>query len=117
MNTIEKIERIILNSGKSTTAFFKEFGLNHNTLGDWKRGKGKPSADIIYKIAEKYNVSADWLLGLTDSPDKKKPTPIEVDLETFEAALKEKGLKASDFKKLSKEQWAVIADIIKNFNQ
>lgn len=33
-----------------------------------ENGKGDPSADHLGRIARQLNVSADWLLGLTDSP-------------------------------------------------
>ncbi len=33
-----------------------------------------PASDTIFKIANKYNVSADWLLGLSDNPTTDKAT-------------------------------------------
>ena len=49
--------------------------------------KGSPSALAIVKLANHYNVSADYLLGLSDTPNNKieSPAPVEVDDEDSNA--------------------------------
>ena len=42
--------------------FLTQLGLSSNALSEWKKGKAKPSSDAIIKIAEYFNVSADYLL-------------------------------------------------------
>ena len=44
----------------------RECGLNHSAVTEWKKGKAKPSTEAVAKIARYFNVSADYLLGLTD---------------------------------------------------
>lgn len=44
---------------------------NSNKIYDWKIGKSKPSAEDISKLADYFNVSADYLLG-RDIPIKTK---------------------------------------------
>lgn len=44
---------------------------NSNKIYDWKIGKSKPSAEDISKLADYFNVSADYLLG-RDVPIKTK---------------------------------------------
>ena len=34
----------------------------------WKQGKKLPRADNLFEIAQYFNVSADWLIGLSDKP-------------------------------------------------
>ena len=49
--------------------------------------KSIPSASTIVKLANAYNVSADYLLGLSDVPNSKieNPAPVEVDDEDSNA--------------------------------
>lgn len=44
---------------------------NSNKIYDWKIGKSKPSAEDISKLADYFDVSADYLLG-RDVPIKNK---------------------------------------------
>ena len=56
-------------------------GLPKNTVAEWKRNSYKPSVETLSKLAELFEVSADYLLGRTDSkepvnmPGKKKELP------------------------------------------
>lgn len=37
-------------------------------ISEWEKGKHLPSVEIIIKLSNLYNVSTDYLLGLTDNP-------------------------------------------------
>jgi len=59
------IDRIVLLlKEKSITAkkLTDDLELSNSAITDWKKGKGKPSAYAIVKIANYFNVSADYLL-------------------------------------------------------
>lgn len=45
---------------------------NSNKIYDWKIGKSKPSAEDISKLADYFNVSADYLLGRHSASEIKK---------------------------------------------
>ncbi|HHV09772.1 MAG TPA: helix-turn-helix transcriptional regulator [Clostridiales bacterium] len=46
---------------------FSEFiGISQQTLSGYERGVTTPSPDALRNIAEKCNISVDWLLGLSD---------------------------------------------------
>lgn len=71
--------------GESLKRFRQSLGLNQKELSDelnmkpplyqrYESGKTTPSVDFVYKLTSKYGVSADYLLGLTDSPH---PTPYD----------------------------------------
>lgn len=42
-------------------------GLANSSLSQWKKGKGKPSLDNIVKISKYFNVSSDYILGLSEN--------------------------------------------------
>jgi len=49
----------------------EQLGINFGTLAKYKRGELLPVADVIHKMAEYYNVSADYLLCLSNSKSVK----------------------------------------------
>lgn len=53
----------------SVTSLVEELGLSSGNLSKWKSG-GKPRSDTLIKIAEKLDVSVNYLLG-DDSADPK----------------------------------------------
>lgn len=44
----------------------KEFEVSQQTWGTWELGQFEPNATKIISICQRFNVSADWLLGLSD---------------------------------------------------
>lgn len=64
--TAERILEFMEQHGDSAYALEKKVGLPISTVAAWKKGKFKPSADAIAKVAQYYNVSTDYLLCLTD---------------------------------------------------
>lgn len=54
--------------------FAKTIGLKSgNVISDWITGRSNSYTSYIYQIADKYNVSVEWLKGETDI--KEKPAP------------------------------------------
>ena len=51
--------------------FAKKLGISRPTVGLYESGARIPDAEVLRDIAERCNVSTDWLLGLSDtaSPD------------------------------------------------
>lgn len=43
-------------------------GLSQGTIGNWESGIRKPTYKTLYKIADLFNVSVDYLMGNTDKP-------------------------------------------------
>lgn len=41
-------------------------GLSHSAFRRYERGEAKPGYDAIKAIADYFDVSVDWLMGLTD---------------------------------------------------
>ncbi len=49
----------------------KKLGMHKTTYTNYEQGKREPPFDLIIKLAKFYNVSIDYIAGLTDSPNKK----------------------------------------------
>lgn len=61
---------------KTQQAFADAFGVAQSTIGNWEAGKREPNYETTKKLALFFNVTVDYLLGLTDNP-----TPIQPDNE------------------------------------
>lgn len=64
--TLERIFALIEKSGKSDYAIKKETGLKNSVLSEWRAGRANPSTEAIITLANYFNVTSDYLLGLTD---------------------------------------------------
>jgi len=65
---IDRIVKLQNEKGISDAILNRECELNHSSMYDWKRGRTKPSAEAIIKIARYFGVTSDYLLGLSDNP-------------------------------------------------
>ena len=61
------ISKIRINSQISQRQLAQDLGVSAGAVGLWETGKRLPDANMIIKIANYFNVSTDYLLGL--SPD------------------------------------------------
>ena len=68
MTTTERILELISKSGKSANYIMGKCNIRHNAPTEWAKGKGSPSTEAVAKIALYFNVSTDYLIGLTDNP-------------------------------------------------
>lgn len=58
----------------SQKEFASELGLSQQQLSKYERGQSEPSIKVLYTLADKYEVSLDWLCGFNNPQDgyKKK---------------------------------------------
>lgn len=84
----ETLKRIISlfpvnEAGKPVRGSSKELAdylnLPHNIVAEWKSGRNKSYTRYLYEIAEKYNVSVEWLKGETDEKEQKNQPATEGD--------------------------------------
>lgn len=52
--------------GLSQTELAKLIGVTQDSISLWEKGKRLPDTQYVIKLAQLFNVSADYLLGLTD---------------------------------------------------
>lgn len=70
-------ERFLKLRRDQTQAEFAEFlGVSRPTVGFYESGERIPDAITLERIARRCNVSADWLLGLSDNPSVKENNQI-----------------------------------------
>lgn len=72
MTTEQKIDFLFKEKkeqGISARSILNELELSPTALSEWNRGKSHPTVETIIKLAKYFDVSTDYLLGLTDEPN------------------------------------------------
>ncbi|SDN14038.1 helix-turn-helix domain-containing protein [Acetanaerobacterium elongatum] len=63
MDFIERIESLIALKSTTKKKMLEDLSLNKNSFATWRERGTIPSADVILKIANYFDVSTDYLLG------------------------------------------------------
>lgn len=66
MNIGERIKELRTLNKLSQDELSKILNIKQNTLSQYEKGKREPSLELLKLIAEKFNVTTDYLLGITD---------------------------------------------------
>lgn len=78
MNISEKVQELLKSKkckGMGQNEIAEKIGISPSVLSKLCSGNSKaPSADTVLAIAKYFNVSTDWLLGLSDNPTTDKAT-------------------------------------------
>jgi len=64
-----RIKEIRKKNNLTQNDFGKLFNLNDSTISLYESNKRTPEYDILVRIADKFNVTTDWLLGRVEEPD------------------------------------------------
>ena len=117
MNTLDKILSLLTEKGIQQKTFAENIGVTKHTITDWKNGRSKSYKKYIEKIADFFDVSADYLLEKTDD---KSPLPKEainifdnVDMNAFSRQLYEQ-LTKEERKKVQEYILFLISQRAKN---
>lgn len=62
----ERLKELRTEKNIGQNALAKVLGLSNASVSYWETGKQTPSAEAVFKLAQFFNVSADFLLGLKD---------------------------------------------------
>lgn len=62
----DRLREIRESKGLTQVFVSKKLGIGNTTLSSYENNERKPDPDTLRKLADFYNVSADWLLGRTD---------------------------------------------------
>ena len=63
---VERLKELRIEKGLTQTQLAKELRVNQRTISNWEVGERQPDLDTLEVIAKYFNVSYDYLLGLTD---------------------------------------------------
>lgn len=72
MNIVEKIQSLCKSHNIKITQLEKELSIGRGSISKWENAF--PNSDNLMKIAKYFNVTTDYLLGLTDNPIPTIPT-------------------------------------------
>ena len=65
-----RLKQLCKSKNTSITAVLKALNISTSKGTAWKNGSA-PSSEIVIKLAEYFDVSTDFLLGLSDEPHRK----------------------------------------------
>ena len=78
MITVERILALCAQHHMTAVEYCDKMGFSKSVVTGWKAGKSKPTADVIRKTAELFDVSTDYLMGMSDDPHSpKKPVDMQ----------------------------------------
>jgi len=63
----ERLQEIRRDHGDTQQSLAEKLRVSKPTVQAWERGKSSPGHDMLVTICRMYDVSADYLLGLTDT--------------------------------------------------
>lgn len=98
----------------------KLLNVSQPTITRWENGLQEPSKKNVKKLASYFNVSSDYLLGLTDEREPyKKPMKFEEALKILENTKRNNDIFTitDNIKNLSDEQLHTIATIVESFTK
>jgi len=72
----ERLKNLRLSCGENQSDVAKVLGVSVQSYSAYE-GAREPKYDFLCKLAEHYNVSTDYLLGLSGDP-QRKPSPVDV---------------------------------------
>ena len=62
----ERLRALRIERGVGQNLLAKELELSNASISYWETGKQEPGAAAIFKLAQYFDVSADYLLGITE---------------------------------------------------
>ena len=63
----EKIYEMRMSFGWTQVQLAQKLGVTKQTVSNWENDNIQPSIDMLVKISKAFNVSTDYLLGLTST--------------------------------------------------
>ena len=116
----ERLKELRKDQRKTQDELSKVLNVRRSTYGEYERGKIRPPAEKIFKLAEYFNVSIDYLIGNTEQKTSKVVNSTEAleHLELFRLWLmNENQPKTYKGKILSTNEVAVIVTAIDTVKQ
>ena len=97
-----------LRGNASQSDFANKIGVKQTSYSSWERGVKDPAAQTVAQISSTFGVSADWLLGLTDSREGRCDAPVTPNLERLKDAATIVLTRSEDLEKALKDLKAIL---------
>lgn len=95
MTFIDRIEKLLIDTGTSKKTMLNDLSLSINTFSNWKNRGTIPSGETLEMIADYFDVSVDYLLGKTPSPEREDIPEDEKRLRDLLSQMSEEQLKTA----------------------
>lgn len=59
----ERIKELVATEKITCYVLAKELGIHQSTITNWLNGKKEPSIESLWKLADYFDVSVDYLIG------------------------------------------------------
>lgn len=75
---LERLSELRLKQNLSQQDVANSLGLSRQVYNNYELGKRQPSFEILQKLALFYTVSVDYLLGVSDAPEKPRKRGVKI---------------------------------------
>ena len=106
----ERIKELRKKSGLNQQDFGAIFGVAKNTISQYESGRNTPNDEIKIAIAKYFDVSLDYLLGVTDTPRDSEKSANEVSDAIYSVLLEKDVIKPGE--QLSKEKIEYVKKLL-----
>ncbi|SDX61483.1 helix-turn-helix domain-containing protein [Salimicrobium album] len=120
MATVSERLKLLRKQNKYSQKQIGEFlGISESGYGYYEQGRNEPSIDMINKLADKYDVTADYLLGRSDDPNQNEDENFDP-LEELKQFMIENNMQDMDLGFYDIEKWKQLSredieDVKKHF--
>lgn len=104
----QRLSSLIFSSYKNLNTIAEEIGITRQSLAQYRDGKNIPDVMTLAKIADYFNVSADYLLGRT----KAKSTDVEI--QSICNCIGISGKAAENLRKAAYGYWKPLNSVLEN---
>ena len=95
----KRLKKLRIEHGDNQQDIADKFHKTKATISNYETSTYEPNLEFIIEIAKYYNVSIDYLLGLTD---ERKPTKVDPEFTNIISQAKQKGLTPKELKTVIK---------------
>lgn len=71
MKYFDRIRALREDADMNQTQIAKMFNVGQKTVSNWESGRNEPPYEILIKYSLYFNVSIDYILGVTDNPERR----------------------------------------------
>ena len=64
---IRRVKELRIESGFTQKQLAEKLNTTNSTVCDWEKGRSQPDLQTLAKIAKLFDVTTDYLLGLSDA--------------------------------------------------